>query len=124
MEIAPDDSSPGCNLSENISCWYVKSDPLRKQQLTLSEQLAACRGVMRYRKDEQQSASLIQTAASMDEMAAVIPKTMRRIIPEWRAYRRIVQPNAPVKAVINGAELQKICVLLPTVPRRRRLFRD
>lgn len=49
------------------------------------------------RKGETAVAALIQTAASMDEMEANT-KTMR-IIPEWRAFRRMVQPNAPTKMV-------------------------
>ncbi len=39
-----------------------------------------------------------------------------RIIPEWRAYRRIVQPNAPVKAVNSMVRVGRNMRLLPTVP--------
>lgn len=88
---------PGINsLSENISALVREIRSSSQTAMTLSVQLAA-RSLSLSVKTEQQSASLIQTAASMDEMAAST-KTMR-IIPEWRAYRRIVQPNAPVKAV-------------------------
>ncbi|EKC0029963.1 chemoreceptor protein [Salmonella enterica] len=60
---------PGINsLSENISALVREIRSSSQTAMTLSEQLAA-RSMSLSVKTEQQSASLIQTAASMDEMA-------------------------------------------------------
>ncbi|EBV3279780.1 chemoreceptor protein [Salmonella enterica subsp. enterica serovar Wangata] len=61
---------PGINsLSENISALVREIRSSSQTAMTLSEQLAA-RSLSLSVKTEQQSASLIKTAASMDEMAA------------------------------------------------------
>ncbi|CAC0105877.1 ATP-dependent RNA helicase DbpA [Salmonella enterica subsp. enterica serovar Typhisuis] len=61
---------PGINsLSENISALVREIRSSSQTAMTLSEQLAA-RSLSLSVKTEQQSASLIQTAASMDEMEA------------------------------------------------------
>lgn len=87
---------PGINsLSDNISALVREIRSSSQTAMTLSEQLAA-RSMALSVKTEQQSASLIQTAASMDEMAASTKNNADNT--EWRAFRRIVQPNAPVKA--------------------------
>ncbi|HAB2327601.1 TPA_asm: chemoreceptor protein [Salmonella enterica subsp. diarizonae] len=60
---------PGINsLSDNISALVNEIRSSSQTAMTLSEQLAA-RSMALSVKTEQQSASLIQTAASMDEMA-------------------------------------------------------
>ncbi|EBP3771353.1 chemoreceptor protein [Salmonella enterica subsp. arizonae] len=88
---------PGINsLSDNISTLVSEIRSSSQTAMTLSEQLAA-RSMALSVKTEQQSASLIQTAASMDEMAAIIS-----LIDGIAFQTNILSLNAAVEAARAG----------------------